>query len=253
MTQAITNQIPATNPVPTTPARPKRALAVTAAVLFIILGIAWYIGAFGGNVRVVSPGHVFRSAQLTGNGIGAMTACWTGHGLEQVMKANGIKTVLNLRGGNAQNGWYREELETCARMGAAHVDVSMSAVREPNPIQLARVLATFDHARYPLLYHCQGGSDRSGLVGTFYLNVYEGVPLDEAEHRQLTMRYAHFSFTRTGAMDKFFEMYRQTRQGLTLRQWITTIYPSLYAKLPESEKSGPPTAAERLTDISVQK
>ena len=237
-----------------TPVRPvravrrRRALISLAVFLLIVVSITWAIGGLGGNVRTVVPGRVYRSAQITGNGIGALTACWTGNGLEQVIKANGIKTVINLRGGNPHDGWYREERDICARLGVDHIDIGMSAIRAPHPTQLNRLLNAFDNARYPILYHCQGGSDRSGLVGTLYLNVYQNVPLDEAESRQLTLRYAHFKFTRTRAMDDFFDRYRQTGQGMTLRDWIQKVYPSLFAQMPANVIAGPPTPEELLTD-----
>ena len=238
---------------PTPPRAAKRILLRLAVVLLIIIGIAWYVGGLGGNVRAVAQGKVYRSAQLTGSGLGAVTACWTGNGLEQVIQKDGIKTVLNLRGGNGDNAWYREERAICDRLGVTHVDVSMSAIRQPHPVQLQRVLSTFDHARYPILFHCQGGADRSGLVGTLYLNLYQGVPLDQAEGRQLTARYAHFRyFARTGAIDHFFDLYRETGKGMNLRDWITNVYPGLFAKLPDRDKSAPPEPRELLTDVSFQ-
>lgn len=228
--------------------RVRRGWLALSLLLLCLVSITWAMGGLGGNVRAVMPGRVYRSAQITGSGIGALTACWTGSGLEQVIKQDGIKTVLNLRGGDDGQAWYRQEREICTRLGVDHIDISMSAIHAPHPLQLNRVLDVFDHARYPILYHCQGGSDRSGLVGTLYLNIYQNTPLDEAERQQLTMRYAHFKFTRTRAMDDFFDRYRQTAQGMGLRQWITNVYPALFAKLPEQEKSGPPTPQELLAN-----
>ena len=73
------------------------------------------------------------------------------------------------------------------------------------------------------------------------------IPLEEAERRQLTMRYGHFAFTRNGAMDHFFTLYRQTGQGRTLRDWMVNVYPALFAKLPAGQKSGPPEPGELQT------
>ena len=234
----------------TPPRRASRILLRLFVISLVVVGVAWYVGGLGGNVRTVAQGKVYRSAQLTGSGLGAVTACWTGNGLEQVIKKDGIQTVLNLRGGSDDNVWYREERDICARLGVTHIDVSMSAIRQPHPIQLQRVLNAFDHARYPILFHCQGGADRSGLVGTLYLNLYQGVPLDEAEGRQVTARYAHFRyFARTGAIDRFFDLYRETGKGMGLREWITNVYPGVFAKLPDRDKSAPPEPRELLTDV----
>ena len=241
----------ATEPIQPKRNKSKMRLTLTGLALLVVLAICWYIGVFGGNVHVVARGRVYRSAQLTGNAIGPLTACWTGHSLAQVIQANGIKTVLNLRGGSEKNDWYREERDICARLGVKHVDIFMSAIHAPHPVQLRRVLATFDHAPYPILYHCQGGSDRSGMVGTLYLHLYQGVPLDEAEQQQLTLRYGHIKYTRTGIIDRFFDMYRETSNGMGMREWIDKVYPKLYAELPANQQSSPPTAEELKTDVQA--
>ena len=49
-------------------------------------------------------------------------------------------------------------------------------------------------------------------------------------------------------MDEFFDRYRQTGQGMTLRDWIQKVYPGLFAQLPANVIAGPPTPEELLTD-----
>ena len=125
------------------------------------------------------------------------------------------------------------------------MDVALSAVKYPPPPDLIKILDTFDHAPYPILFHCRGGADRSGLAGTIYLNLYKNVPLDEAQHRQLTWRYGHIAFAQAHPMDDFFTLYRKTGNGLNLRDWIVTRYPALYTKLPSKLKvEGYDTAKE---------
>jgi hypothetical protein len=193
-----------------------RGLFTVVILAALVCGFLWYIGVFGGNVRTVTPGLVYRSAQLTGAN------------LDDVLAADNIKTDINLRGGSTAQSWYRSELASCAHFGVTHIDITLSARRLPELSQLARLLDAFDHSQYPILYHCQAGSDRSGLVGTLYLNIYQHVPLITAEHRELTWRYGHFSFGQTHAMDDFFRLYRRTSHGQDLRDWITTTYPALY-------------------------
>jgi hypothetical protein len=85
-----------------------------------------------------------------------------------------------------------------------------------------------DQAQYPILFHCQGGADRSGLTATLYLNLYQGLPLDEAEPLGLSWRFGHFTWS-AGAMDAFFNLYRRDGSGLDLRRWISDRYPADYA------------------------
>lgn len=216
-----------------------RLIVIPAVIVAVVLLFLWYLGVFGGNVHVVSPGKVYRSAQLTG------------HNLDDVLQQDHIQTVINLRGGSVHDAWYRSEIASCRRYGADHVDVDMSAHLMPAPSRLTELLNTFDHARYPVLFHCQSGSDRSGLVGTLYLDIYQHEPLDRAETEQLTWRYGHFSFGQTHAMNDFLNLYRATGGGMPLRDWIVTRYPSLYAGLPAGEKQIAPALAtsSRLTAL----
>lgn len=193
------------------------------AFLACVLGLLGYAGVFGGNIRTVEEGRVYRSASITGKL------------LDNTLQSKGIRTVLNLRGGMG-DAKYRSEAESCKRLGVALIDAPFSAVRYPPPAALERVLKTFDSAEYPILFHCRGGSDRSGLVGTLYLHLYKNVPLDEAQASQLTWRYGHLSWGQARAMDDFLNLYRKTSDGLGVREWITKKYPALYEALPDNLK-----------------
>ena len=105
----------------------------------------------------------------------------------------------------------------------------LRATSLPPPERITELLRALDKADYPVLIHCQGGADRTGLASTLYLNVYRNVPLDEAERKELTWRYGHFSRGEAHPMDDFFDLYRKTGHGLSLRDWAETIYPSVYA------------------------
>lgn len=218
-----------------------RLIAIPLAFVAAILLFLWYIGVFGGNVRTVYPGRVYRSAQLTGRN------------LDDVLRQNHIQTVINLRGGSASDAWYRSEIASCREFGADHVDVDMSARLLPAPARMNKLLDAFDHARYPVLFHCASGSDRSGLVGTLYLDIYQHEPLNRAESDQLTWRYGHFAFGQTHAMNDFLNLYRATGRGVSLREWIVKRYPSIYATLPGGEKQivAPDQPARSLTASAV--
>ena len=214
----------------------RRAAGVALALLMCLLLFLTYIGVFGGNVHVVQAGRVYRSAQLTGVGIQPETARLAGHGLADVLEKYHIRTVINLRGKSDDAGWYFAETAICRTHNAAHIDIPFSAVRMPPPDSLRKLLAAFDAAAYPVIFHCQAGADRTGLAAALYANLYEKQPLDEAESSQLTWRHGHFSFSKTYPMDKFFDLYRQTGNGLSLRDWMLQKYPALYEQLPPDLK-----------------
>lgn len=238
MSASTTEFMPVSSPTERArPKRGKRFLLGSIFVFLLLIALLWWIGVFGGNVRVVVPGRVYRSAQLTGNNYTADTARLIGDDLNDVLRRYHIRTVINLRGGNMTNDYYRQEITDCRRYGAVHVDISMSAHHLPPPQSLRQLLAAFDSLPYPILFHCQGGADRSGLVGALYLNIYQGVPLQEALRRELTWRYGHFAFTAAGRMNDFFALYQRTSHGLSLRDWINTVYPNLYPKVSRSAAS----------------
>jgi protein tyrosine phosphatase (PTP) superfamily phosphohydrolase (DUF442 family) len=185
-----------------------------AAVVLLILGVGRWIGLWGGNVRAVSPGKVYRSAQL-----------WPDH-LRQVIREHGIKTVLNLQGKD-HGDLAQTETALCREAGAEYRHAQLSAVRLPGPRELQRVVDALDQAQYPILIHCRAGADRSGLVSALYLALKEGVSPDEAHRRELTWTKGHFGF-QSAAMDRFFDLYRETSGGQDLRTWIAQTYPGVY-------------------------
>jgi protein tyrosine phosphatase (PTP) superfamily phosphohydrolase (DUF442 family) len=210
-----------------------RPLFIGAAFLLALVAFLSYIGVLGGNVRVVDAGRFYRSAQLTGNGYDAVSARLAGNSLDAVVKRYGIHTVISLRNGSDKDRFYREEKAVCAKEGVDHVDVPFSALHLPPPETLSQLLATLDHARYPVIVHCQAGSDRTGLASTLYVHLYRHVPLNEAQAEELTWHYGHFPVQKTRRMDLFFDLFRKTGAGMDLRTWIDRKYPALYASSPD--------------------
>jgi hypothetical protein len=198
--------------------RLKRTIVAVLSVLALLLGALRYVGVFGGNVREVVRGELYRSAQLTGPD------------LDRVLHDHHIRSVVNLRGALTSDRAYRAAVAMCRDEHVRHADVSLSAQRLPPPPELAKLIADFDTLPRPILVHCAGGADRSGLAATLYLTLVRHVPLDEAIAAQLTWRYGHLSFGSAHPMDDFFSMYRRDSHGMPLREWIVRRYPTKYAE-----------------------
>ena len=194
-----------------------RLVAALGASSCLVLLFLWYIGVIGGNVREVRAGRFYRSAQLSGST------------LRSAIQRHGVRSVINLRG-RSDKPFYRSERSVCRALSVAHYDVSLSTYHLPKPTEMRTLLDDFDHAPKPIMIHCQGGSDRSGLASTVYEVVYEGVPLDRAEKEELTWHYGHFAFAGSWRMDRFFDLYRQSADGQSLRAWIVRSYPGIYAR-----------------------
>ncbi len=199
----------------------------------LLFAFCCYIGVLGGNVREIDRGKAYRSATLTGFSYTGITAAITGNSMDNVLKKDKIKTVVNLRGGSDSDDWYRQEVEACKSNGVEHLDFPMSARKLPPPEVVEGLIKTFDHGKFPILIHCQAGSDRTGLASTLYKYLESGQPLDDAQSDQLTWRYGHFPISKTRKMDDFFDLYRKNGNGMEFRKWVHTKYPQLYNSEPQ--------------------
>lgn len=165
------------------------------------------IGAYSGtvilsgNFHTVEEGQVYRSAQLGKADV------------ESVISEHGIRSILNLRGPNVDQAWYRDEIAVAHELGIVHYDVGLSA-RRPVPLDLMQRLVEIVHqAPKPLLIHCRSGADRTGLVSALYRYAVEGKSAEEAE-AELSLRYGHFPWliSKTNAMDQSFQIYQRERR-----------------------------------------
>jgi protein tyrosine/serine phosphatase len=186
--------------VPPTPPRWQRRLRVLlllALLPTLALGIFVLTLIVHHNFHVVSPGIIYRSAQMSGDALAA------------TIREHGIKSVLNLRGAADGEAWYSAEVTTSARFGVVHFDFPLSATRELKDSDMDEILDTIDHAPKPMLIHCKSGADRTGLVGALYLYSIEGKSAADAD-RQLNPFYGHLPhllWAGTSAMDKSFWRY----------------------------------------------
>ena len=137
---------------------------------------------------------------------------------------NGIRTIVNLRGGREFGCWPLEK-EACEAHGIKLVDMPLYARGVPRPESVRWARELFDSIEYPALIHCKSGADRTGLGAALYLLLHESRPIEEAR-AQLHRRYGHFSWTATGVLDAFFESYLRDAKGkeLAFRDWVETTY-----------------------------
>src|SRR5690606_6151821 len=108
---------------------------------------------FDENLMAVVPGGVYRSAQPSGSELDAF------------IDRLGLRSVLNLRGERGGSEWLAEERAVSRARGVEHYTVRLSAKDLPPAQRLREIVAILDGAPRPLLLHCQGGVERSGLVG----------------------------------------------------------------------------------------
>jgi undecaprenyl-diphosphatase len=185
----------------------KRALwrrGILATALVLALAGGFWFGIRGpDNLHIVQEGVVYRSAQMDADT------------LRRTIEDKGIKSVLNLRGEKPDSQWYKKETGVVQALGVQHLSHKLSALEEVPTGELEEILAVMDRAPKPLLVHCEGGSDRTGLVvAAWAFSRQHQQP--EAAHEQLALRYGHFPYlwSSTDAMDRSFWNYvRQAGTG----------------------------------------
>lgn len=108
---------------------------------------------FDENLMAVVPGQIYRSGQPSGAE------------MDEFVSRLGLRSVLNLRGERGGSAWLVEEREVTSQRGVEHHTVRLSAKNMPPAQRLREIVEILDTAPRPLLFHCQGGVERSGLVG----------------------------------------------------------------------------------------
>jgi protein tyrosine/serine phosphatase len=136
----------------------------------------------------------------------------------------GVRTVINLRGGREHGSWQLQK-EACDRLGLDLVELVVRSREAPDRETILNARAFFAGLRYPAVIHCKSGADRAGFVAALYLVLHEGRTVREAM-RQLSLRYGHFRYARTGILDAFFERYRVEgeEKGIPFIDWVERVY-----------------------------
>ncbi|GJD56808.1 tyrosine-protein phosphatase [Methylobacterium dankookense] len=170
---------------------------------------------------------VFRLAYLNRHRVGAgdlwRSAQPGPHQLAR-FRREGVRTVISLRGGREHGSWPLQR-EACERHGLKLVEFVLRSREAPAKETLLAARDVFAGIEYPAVMHCKSGADRAGLAAALYLILHEGRPVREAA-RQLSARYGHFRFAKTGILDAFFARYlaEGEAKGLDFITWVETVY-----------------------------
>ncbi len=139
-----------------------------ALLVFIMLLFLCFL-IFRGNIHSVVMHEAYRSAQLPPSR------------LEHLIRSKHIRTIINLRGPNPQYQWYRDEVQVSRVMGVKHYDIQLSSTQLPKPKQLRRLIHLFQTAPRPILFHCQGGADRTGFAASMFV-LLQGHSIEYAQN-----------------------------------------------------------------------
>jgi protein tyrosine phosphatase (PTP) superfamily phosphohydrolase (DUF442 family) len=177
--------------------------------------IAWDQATY--NFGEVQHARIYRSGQMPSSS------------LDRTVRDYKIKTVINLRGSN-KDSWYAAEREATTEAGATQVDIAMSSCIWMSRAQLQTVIETLDTAEYPMLIHCQWGSERTGLISAFAELLRPGSTLEDARS-QFSIRYLFVRVNDGKIMAEHLDQYERwlAEQGWKhepshFRRWVAEGY-----------------------------
>lgn len=134
-------------------------------------------------------------------------------------KREGIKTVVNLRGG-FDASFFALEKDACERYGLNLVNFTVTSRDVPSKAAVLAARDLFQTIEYPAVMHCKSGADRAGIMSVLYAHFRLGQPIREAMG-QLSWRYMHVRQGLTGVLDYIFQLYlaEGEPQGLSFVDW----------------------------------
>jgi protein tyrosine phosphatase (PTP) superfamily phosphohydrolase (DUF442 family) len=136
----------------------------------------------------------------------------------------GGRSVVSLRAGRGF-GSLPLEIDACREAGLTYHNLVIRSRRLPSREELRAAACLFETMERPVLLHCMSGADRSGFALALFLMLAENRPVAEAR-RQLSLRYGHIRYSKTGVLDAFFDAYQRdtARRPMPLIEWIETRY-----------------------------
>ncbi len=166
--------------------------------LFIFTGLLVLIGWLfyyytQTNFHVVLEDKVFRSAQLSADR------------LTRKINQHQIATIVNLRGPNPSKDWYIEEKEASAALNVKHINIKLASTKLNRVNRIKKIIDIYQHQSHPILFHCNGGADRSSLASIIVLLLDGKLSLDEIS-KQYSWHYLVIKPNSTGRL--FLNYYR---------------------------------------------
>ena len=151
-------------------------------VIGVIMGITVSYFYIFDNFHVVVKEKVYRSAQLSEKR------------LRKLISSKRLKTIINLRGKSEGRDWYAKEKKVAKENSVQHYDLRFVAHSLPSCTQLDALVKALATAPRPLLLHCRGGADRTGMASAIALALENDSPLSELK-RQFSLLYGVRPFT----------------------------------------------------------
>jgi protein tyrosine/serine phosphatase len=139
-------------------------------------------------------------------------------------KKMGVRSVLSLRG-RANQSYALFEEDYCEKLDLKLVYTPISSGSAPAAEDLINIIHVMRDLPKPLVLHCKSGADRAGLVSALFLLAENKQPIHQAK-KQLSFKYLHLDFTKTGILDYIFDVFseRLTIENIDFLDWLKREY-----------------------------
>jgi len=174
-----------------------------------VLGVALLSAC--ANFHAVQDQVVYRSAQPDR----ARLERWIGD--------YGVRTILYLRGSPPGHPNYEASHGAAVAGGAAFVQVPLTSRRFPTRRELLDLWEALETAEYPLLLHCQGGADRSGLASALHVLRESGDPYVALEQFAFAP-YLHTGLRGAWQLPEVLRRYAPWRHRMRFPDWVRLRY-----------------------------
>lgn len=149
-----------------------------------LIGLATLLYLY--NFHCVIPRTIYRSAQLSPTS------------LSMLSHVTQLKTIINLRGAHPDERWYQQESRYAMQHGITLIDVPLNSTHLPRQQDMLMIIEALLNAPKPLLLHCQGGADRTGLASAIAL-ILKQATLEQARS-QFSWQYYAFKKDTVGEL-----------------------------------------------------
>lgn len=103
----------------------------------------------------------------------------------QLLKDFGVKTIISFNNYEVAGFSAKDEARWAKEQGITFIHEEMHPWNKPSLRHLLRVVELMKNSEKPVLIHCQGGSDRTGMAVAAYKMIYENWSYDAVFNEML--------------------------------------------------------------------